>query len=486
MQQDSPAPGQVTTPNRRQLPTGPAGPAVNGSDPCAQATTPPVAYATAAACLNSVPLTDPIKLATIDNLRKIFQLYPTLDIVKDSPEPNRFPSKLDLLGELDKLAAQQWPNYREFMDAISKLVVGLQDGHVMFAAKCSTLFAFVQPWSLEADYTTLRDGGKPLIKLFNQSLASVPPALFRQISLQALKIDFSKFLGYEVVSIDGQPAVDFLTRVADIGVGSYRDSNTRFNSLLPSQVWNGKTNTFMFAEAGTNSFPVSQYLPTSPSVAYKLRGPDGAEVDLNLEWVAIPIWQGNTIRDTATFTSTCLNNTQSSNVLGNFFENSNAETNIPTIPPLPTIPPDTSSDPIKLDPKLYGSAELPPAPGFDIRRPVVAWSGGAFWDLGDGVTGVWVVAPLIPTDPRVDPGVWIQEWVQRAGEGLAELRKRNLRRLIVDVTGNGGGVLCLAQVIMRVLFPEIIMPEHDMRLSPLLQTLIRVTAADEAAASTTP
>jgi hypothetical protein len=62
-------------------------------------------------------------------------------------------------------------------------------------------------------------------------------------------------------------------------------------------------------------------------------------------------------------------------------------------------------------------------------------------------TGVWRLSSFSPPSPDTVPA-----WILNMTAGLAALRnERGVRRLVIDVSGNGGGFVCLGWVAAQVL-----------------------------------
>ncbi|KAI8814447.1 hypothetical protein BJ742DRAFT_766257 [Cladochytrium replicatum] len=108
-----------------------------------------------------------------------------------------------------------------------------------------------------------------------------------------------------------------------------------------------------------------------------------------------------------------------------------------------------------------------------------------FYIMSDGETGVWAFPSVVPADIRLSDGTRvstmdnenaINAWLESILTGLAVLQSRKTKRLIIDVSGNGGGFLCIAELLMMVLGPDIVFPTQDMRSSPLLTSLAQAAA----------
>ncbi|KAJ3117457.1 hypothetical protein HDU96_006694 [Phlyctochytrium bullatum] len=123
-------------------------------------------------------------------------------------------------------------------------------------------------------------------------------------------------------------------------------------------------------------------------------------------------------------------------------------------------------------------AQSRPAP--DLDRPATSDNYTAFYLLADGETGVWVFSTVSPTnadgsEPSTDAefSAATSGWLGTVLGGLRSLREAGARRLVVDVSGNGGGYLCLATALAEVMFPGTASPVDNVRLTAATEALIK-------------
>ncbi|KAK0458953.1 uncharacterized protein EV420DRAFT_1541517 [Desarmillaria tabescens] len=76
-------------------------------------------------------------------------------------------------------------------------------------------------------------------------------------------------------------------------------------------------------------------------------------------------------------------------------------------------------------------------------NPVQGFGVGEFYFLDDGVTGVLALGSFSGNSYNV--------MMQGLLDGLVELKSRGAQRLIVDVTNNGGGYICVAHFLHRII-----------------------------------
>jgi hypothetical protein len=82
----------------------------------------------------------------------------------------------------------------------------------------------------------------------------------------------------------------------------------------------------------------------------------------------------------------------------------------------------------------------------DITTPIIADANGAFFML-DNTTGVWIMSTWSPKDETDEGQYW---WYQSMASGLTKLEEIGATKLIIDVTNNGGGMICAYQAMIQV------------------------------------
>jgi hypothetical protein len=83
---------------------------------------------------------------------------------------------------------------------------------------------------------------------------------------------------------------------------------------------------------------------------------------------------------------------------------------------------------------------------FDIYWPTVYDENGAFYNL-DGVHGVWSLSTFNPANSTIEG---LSAWIGTVSAGLKSLEQIGIRKLIIDVTGNYGGIICFAHSFLDV------------------------------------
>ncbi|KAJ3106942.1 hypothetical protein HDU97_005223 [Phlyctochytrium planicorne] len=104
-----------------------------------------------------------------------------------------------------------------------------------------------------------------------------------------------------------------------------------------------------------------------------------------------------------------------------------------------------------------------------LSTPVASDPNGAFFRV-DAETGVWVLSSFSPLD---ESPAGIQKWIETTTTGLILLENLGVKRLLIDVTNNGGGLVCAGQAFLQFLMRtnEIPIPKYDLRLSKPMEGL---------------
>ncbi|KAJ1554630.1 hypothetical protein HK405_004509, partial [Cladochytrium tenue] len=456
-------------------------------------------------CYKSFALLDSVRKGQIEALKSTFQLHPYLDIMRNSSQPF-FTSYTDLMKELQSIADNvDITTEFAFHYAITSLLKSLRDGHTTYTPKCFQAFVYLQPWVLAARY---RSDGTPAVYInsTNPTTSTFDSAIESFWEGRGVKVD--QYVGYYVYRINGQDPVRYIQNYGDTYYGTSRVKDARFNQMFPSRVWSGQwtTSTSILSTLRTPSPDMSDIR------TYQLISPNGTHfVTVIVPWAAVldtstdsSIAEKFTSRD-AYYQAYCVDQQLGSQ---------------PT-PPSPSIAVDaaefagdllqadvrtveswrvamtklaatrmTGSRPNVINPRwsfkkatkvmksymtvasarLSSSLALNDGSSFNLDNPLVKDTTGAFFNL-DGTTGVWVLASFMPSATDSSS---VSAYIAAAVSGLSTLRNAGITKLIIDVSNNGGGIICAAAAFLSYLFPNSSFIEYDMRRSPLLDTLMQL------------
>ncbi|KAJ3097068.1 hypothetical protein HDU97_005301 [Phlyctochytrium planicorne] len=391
-------------------------------------------------CLSSFNVSSADMLETVTNIKKMLDFIP-------------------LISTLDSLPNSGITTAFEFNTRILNLLASLNDNHMKYTPECyNGLFNFVQPWHVAATYP--KDSPRPTLKLrgthLKKSMQKDAFALWKDSLGGKNVLDFD---GFEVVKVDGVDAVDHVQAYADKYSGYGKEPDSRFNNVLM----------FSYYSLGKYILKPGAYYSTTflgsdaePDRKYTLKSPDGKTFELSVPWLA---W------NTAKFTSTdklrakCEGATNDDggddggdggdgNDGGDASDaqidsGSDLVDMIGGCEGLPSI------DAAKVNSMVNSRLSImqrraDPASGFDINQPLYQDLHNAFYILKDGITGVWVLSTFTIKGNVFD---FYESWVANVTTGLIGIQQRGATKLIVDNSGNKGGIGCVSRVFADYLLP---------------------------------
>ncbi|KAI9346733.1 hypothetical protein DFJ73DRAFT_463258 [Zopfochytrium polystomum] len=485
------------------------------------------------ACYNSFTISAEQKKSQIDALSGYYNIYPFLDIANGTYAPF-FESHVDILSSLGKLANDtSLTSEYEFQSAVAKAVWTLNDGHASYTPKCFVNVPIFLPFVFSALYEkpgatkpeiVVRDAltkGSGFFLNGNATETALADALDSWWGTNGLNGEKpSKYKGYTVVSIDGVKALQFVQDYADVYTAISRSPESRFNAVLASYAF--KNSPSPVTELVDGAFYARKFFPpTLPDYhTLVLLGPTGDKVTVKAYWAALPIRKNVSNALTSAsgyYKSYCSSSKVASSKTGSERDEDDSSLSNSGIVrlqddllrPLAFVPKASgagafhqlfhglSKRPSHVD--LVALAPTPPSRkdildmvmphmnrmidsikakdsarnAFSLSSPVKADENGAFYQL-TADTGVWVLATFMPKD---DTDAGIVNWLSNVTTGLVALEQLGVTRLLIDVSNNGGGIVCAGQALMEFLFPDqqLIHFSYDIRASSIMVNLFEDT-----------
>ncbi|KAJ3214796.1 hypothetical protein HDU67_001182 [Dinochytrium kinnereticum] len=450
-------------------------------------------------CLRLFKVDLPYKLKHVMEMKKIFEMYPFTDLAKDTSAP-LFASKVDLMAELDAIAADPAITFGyDFHSRIFLLISSLNDAHNYYGPQCYTSpFTFWQPWGFASYYPD--PSKEPVVKVHQptvRSQARDAAVLWRE-SLKGR--DPADFVGYTLVSVDGVDALEAIQDYADKYSGFSREADSRFNYVLTkTQYVNGKF------KVVRGSFSITNFLGfgTSFNRTYVLASPDGKEtVTFTVPWIVSNSWDGRFNWFSAAeyeglfclslldFSNEWLRKRElgGENARRTYEDDPNGIRSV--IGRMPDHHSITSKLP-KLDPDyvkslmlsaetrlgrdlVMGTTFKSKAVTFNVTRPLVSDFFNAFYMLDDGTTGVWAFTTFAPFSPADQTfAEVIAGWMVIVTTGLNTLQNSGAKRLIIDFTGNGGGLVCASTAFSKLFNNETDILMFDVRLNQAASAFLK-------------
>ncbi|KAJ3109968.1 hypothetical protein HDU96_007014 [Phlyctochytrium bullatum] len=434
------------------------------------------------ACYNSFPLSTALRNEETERLKSFYEVYPFGDLNVNPPK-DLFQNKVNFLQQLDTITASA-TNLFDYYSKVSLLVRSLNDAHFSYSSPCISSFTFMQPLEIAAFYPASA-GGKPVLRVVGtlvdtQKITKAGGAPAAWTSALPSGTTFNTFTNYTVKSIDGQDAVTFVQDYAAKFAGFSRSADTNFNYVLFRRdymegVYASKPGPLYFTPfLGNDAKPTRSYTLVPPN--------GGNEVTLTFPWYAtydvpsssnIPVPRTNE----QYFTQFCVPAAGQ----GALQRRDLGAASVRPVSKLPTWSLGYSG-PIDFEGAAasasaaaavgpIGAGALAGLRALDVSKPTVKDASTAFYVLDDGTTGVWVFATTQPTDESEAAS---KAWIETIFNGFYTLNKRGVKKLIIDVSGNGGGQFCTATGIAEFLLSNTTMITDQIKLTNATRSLMKL------------
>ena len=159
-------------------------------------------------CLRNAPLDGAVKNQTLATLTSIVPSYVFVDAVKSSPDPTNIPMSVDIMGELEQIAATEYSSDEAFHQALASLFTELQDAHTRYTKPLSPYCAaaFALPYHF---YSRVSGGVQNLFISLDEDL------LVHYEEVYSVTVDRSVD-NYMVVTINGEDPLSVIGQFANV------------------------------------------------------------------------------------------------------------------------------------------------------------------------------------------------------------------------------------------------------------------------------
>ncbi|KAF8449918.1 hypothetical protein BGX38DRAFT_1142340 [Terfezia claveryi] len=404
------------------------------------------------ACLTSVPFDSKRAVYIARQMRLFTQIYSAQTFFYDPPTPELRIKRVDLNGTFDEIEQKAatkdgYPNDYMFQTDLMKLYNSFHDGHVNYIPSCAVSFPFFHNY--------------PLIEIYNG----------KDLPLIYTADPVTGDLQDEIVEINGQEVHKHLEQLAlelpDLG---WIDPDARYNTLLLSK--NPQT------EVAYGTFAQRTFYDEH---SFKMKTKDGKEIDV--QWQAYipkqPIFSNSKEFEEMA----CLD----PNYAG--IENQKREHHKREHREhLRGGSPAEGRNALK-EKEISREINLYRRQILEKRRLTRRQSSESmYWPPSDlamkgteqsihilsAETAVWGIHAFEDTDQSDS---FFAQWNDFMDEAIGLLKKRGIKRILIDVSNNGGGFVALGITSIRKFFPES-QPYYgfDLRRSPALDLLIEYSA----------
>ncbi|KAF8884228.1 hypothetical protein CPB84DRAFT_1686015 [Gymnopilus junonius] len=428
----------------------PSSPAA-ASDPCAKIGglefVPP---AEALACYKAFPFNETLRQNVLTNMARVFDFYTFEDFYLNSPPPFQESTK-NIRATLAQLNTTRFATDYDFNKAVYDFTTQLNDGHTRYFPSCYNAFQNLLP----APVVSLEENGV-------QNVFIVPDAVEFVSQLgpnytgffDKIGFNWQRLAGAKVLEIEGMDAYSYVDLIADTVSGNYLDHGVRVNSVFSSYRISGGAFSQRFGDlAGPEDV-------THTSLKFKLIPANSTRV----ETVGIP-YLADFIGVPFTDSSSFWENNCVANDATNGIDIRSAGVN--------------AAKRTRKQPKasiidgLNSRAINLPGP-FIPTQPVVNGSDDAIQSfiLPDKKTGVMFVGTFEPND--------FNQFQVDTAAIISEFQKAGVTQILIDLTDNGGGFVCLGQFLHQFLAGSQIGDpgfQSTSRANPLAQKIVAAHVA---------
>ncbi|KAJ7511260.1 hypothetical protein B0H11DRAFT_2152160 [Mycena galericulata] len=395
------------------------------ADPCAIiGGTEWAAPADVRACFSSFNVDPAIKSNILDVVSKTLAFHTSVNYQIKAPEPFTKDVHEDLFRDLERILNSEYASDYDLHIDLSRTLKRLNDGHCMWINACYVpLFLNFLPIPLTL--LTEEDGSQN-VYIVPEAFLVASAEFADEISVWqdalpgSLKGQLESLSGAKVLLIDGKPPFDAINANALI-TGGFEPFGTRQNSFFSRYV--RSTSDWAYNMADSVDLVIQRVNQTNPdviSLPYRSRiNPETVPFNSSTTY-SVPVNETNgvdlndsSVRPSAVRKFRKVSSSSSSSRKGRLNVMMDA----------------TPSSDILLPPGLQPTASALNG----------TFGGGAFYMHKDGKTGVLALGSFSDDDSDVMQSGML--------EGLLTLKALGATQLIVDVTNNGGGLICIAHII---------------------------------------
>ncbi|KAF8958955.1 hypothetical protein BDZ97DRAFT_1429044 [Flammula alnicola] len=427
--------------------------APSAADPCAKIAgltfVPP---ADALACYKAFPFNQTLFENVLDNMDRVFDFYTFEDFYLNSPPPFQ-ESTNNIRATLANIRNTKFATDYDFNKALYDFTTQLNDGHTRYFPTCYNAFQNILP----APVISLEENGVQNVFIAPDSVAfiSLLGPSFTSF-FDSIKFNWQRLAGAKVLEIEGMDAYDYVDLIAKTVSGNYLDHGVRVNSVFTSYRISG---TSFSQRLGDLAGPVDV---THTSLTFKLIAAGSNKI----ETVQIPFlasFTGTAFTDSASYwANNCAANGQTNGV------DLRRQSSLPKNAQQPRKQAKANIiDGLLTKAVGLPSPFLPTAPPADGSEDVIK-----SFILPGNKTGVMFVGSFEPND--------FNQFQTDVVAAVTSLKAAGVTKLLIDLTNNGGGFVCLGQFLHQFLAgSQIGYPgfQSSQRGNPLAQKIVAAHVA---------
>ncbi|KAI0705325.1 hypothetical protein C8Q76DRAFT_683057 [Earliella scabrosa] len=400
----------------------PASEASDARDPCARiAGKPFVPPRDALACLKSFPFNETLRQNVLTVVSRVFDFYTFEDFYLNSPPPFQ-DSTINIRAELARINRTRYATDFDFNQDLYLFTTQLNDGHTRWFPDCFTTFQNLLP----APVVTLEKNGKQGVFVAPDSVEFVNLLGPEFTSFfDSIGFNWQRLAGAQILQIEGMDAFDYATFIAATQSGNYLDLGVRVNSAFSSYRITGNDYSQRFGDIAGPALPVLESL-TMKLIPVNSTKAETVKIPFLASYLGLPFtnkadfWEAN-----------CAANDQTNGI--DFKDGSQlSKLSVKKTRKLAKANIRDLSGP-------KNAVGLPPQ--FEPTLPRLNGSEGVIksYILPDKKTGVMFVGSFEPDD--------FFQFQTDVQDTFNEFQSAGLSQLIIDLSNNGGGFVCLGHFL---------------------------------------
>ncbi|KAL0956526.1 hypothetical protein HGRIS_002667 [Hohenbuehelia grisea] len=413
------------------------------------------------ACISSFPVDPIVKASVIETLNKTLAFHTSTNYQIQAPPPFEDDVHVDLVGELARIAAEEQSSDLELHIDLFRTFKRANDGHCAYINYCyDSLYLTYLPLPLVL--LTESDGTQGVFiapEAFAVATAEFGPEVsFWQDALPGkLKGRLASLSGAKVLLIDGADPFVAVNANSEI-TGSYQAFGARQNAFFAS---------YFVSDAGWNytlgNF-AQQSLPLVDAATLTVQLANATKNEIVTFTIPYRSRISSILRSFTNSTSYRERNCRASIFTNGYdlYSNDTSATGAERTPLMDAgfsasraygtselaflaSGPRQNEHPLNLalDALPLADAALPPYLRPALPASNASYSVAQFHMLADNMTGVLALGSFAAPSFSV--------FQQSLLDGLVDLKKKGAKRLVVDVTNNGGGYICIAHWLHRII-----------------------------------
>jgi hypothetical protein len=404
-------------------------------------------YGHVKACYQSFPFSNATRQATINTVKTYLNMYVFNEYAKQPPPVSKLrPLFMDQMIQQKLIEPPTFASDWAFQETVANTLSHFNDAHTQYQPNCYRKFIFYQPFFIAGIYAGGREARSVIYRVDKTE-----------------SDELRELVNMEIIKINGEKAYNVIRRFAKEVYGRSKIQPTRISRTYAFRYWDSDAMEFMFDRGG---FSKRNVLPAKDAIEYTLKSIITNEIKVvNVPWRVFATTQMQFTDKASYWNAYCApkaalqkpvirtadavnaaddqmgeSRTKVDDAVSSSQLFGRAILNV-TINSLDTLVPVTYNG------KAYSFKvrNLPP------QAPLVVGPGFAFFLFNvhkKRRSGILTISTFqIPNNK-------VALWYSKMREGFLLFRKLGVKRIMLDLSNNGGGLICLAIALTALLDPD--------------------------------